>query len=124
MVDKLTAADLKKNSFAAWRKVTPEHEKMVQAILQSSMHIIATMRSKVAWEVVKDEFTGKTRPQKIGLQAVQREGLDFEFTTWLDLSVDGHIATASKDRTGLFDGVPQLITEETGIMLLEWIEEV
>lgn len=112
-----------KNQFAAWKVPTQEHNKMVEAILQSPMHIIATMRSKVAWEVVKDESTGKTVPKKLGLQAVQREGLDFEFTTWLDLAVDGHVATASKDRTGLFDGVSMVITEETGRLLVDWLNE-
>jgi len=121
MVDSFTAADPRKNSFAAWKRVAPEYNKLVQAILQSTCHIIATLRTKTAYEVVKDEKTGKTRPVKVGTAPVQREGLDYEFTTVLDLSVDGHIATASKDRTGLFDGVPELLTEDTGKKLVAWL---
>jgi hypothetical protein len=34
---------------------------------------------------------------------MQKEGLEHEFTAVFVLSIDGHIATSSKDRTGLFD---------------------
>lgn len=36
----------KGNSYTAWRQITPEHNALVEAILQSPCHIIATMRSK------------------------------------------------------------------------------
>jgi hypothetical protein len=123
MVDAYAAADKNKNAFAAWKKVTPEHTRFVEAILQSACHIIATMRSKVAYEVVKDERTGRSKPEKVGMAPIQREGMDFEFTTVLDLSVEGHVALASKDRTGLFDGAPGVLTEETGKELMEWLTE-
>ncbi len=123
MVDAWTSADPKKNSFQAWKRGTPEHNKLVNAILESSCHIICTMRSKVAYEVVKDERTGRTRPEKVGMAPIQREGMDFEFTTVLDLSVDGHVASASKDRTGLFDGVPRVLTEDTGKELIKWLNQ-
>lgn len=45
----------KGNSFTAWREVTPMHNKLVDTILQSSLHIITTMRSKTAYEIEKDE---------------------------------------------------------------------
>lgn len=121
MVDNFTAADPKKNSFVAWKKATPEYLKLVEALLQSSCHLIATMRTKTAYEIQKDEQTGRTKPVKVGTTPVQREGLDYEFTTVLDLSVDGHVATASKDRTSLFDGVPEVLTEETGKKLVAWL---
>jgi hypothetical protein len=124
MVDSFMAADKNKNSFAAWKKVTPEHTRFVEAILQSSCHIIATMRSKVAYEVVKDERSGRNRPEKVGMAPIQREGIDFEFTTVLDLSIEGHVAIASKDRTGLFDGTPRVLTEETGVEIIRWLNGV
>lgn len=123
MVDAWTAADKYHNQFAAWKKATPIQTKLLTAILQSGMHIIATMRSKVAWEITKNELTGKSKPEKIGLAPIQRSDLDYEFTTWLDLSVDGHVATAGKDRTSLFDSAPRVLTEETGKELLDWLNE-
>ena len=90
-----------------------EHNALVDTILVANLHVIVTMCSKAARDVVKDERTGKNRPVKIGLAPVQRDGLEYEFTCALELSVDGHITTASKDRTGIFDGqyfVPGSVT--------------
>src|SRR3954447_1219264 len=39
-------ADKTGNTWAAWRTVTPRHTSLIEAILQSPCHIIATMRSK------------------------------------------------------------------------------
>ena len=94
----------------------------VDAVLQSGSHIIATLRTKTAWEVVETD-KGKKVPRKIGLRPEQREGLEYEFTVVFDLSVDGHVATASKDRTSLFDGLHFVPGAETGQRLLEWLEK-
>lgn len=115
------ASQVQRNNFAAWREASPKHNSLVDAILGADLHVIVTMRSKTAWEVQKDEKTGKTRPVKIGLAPVQRDGLEYEFTCVLELSVDGHIATASKDRTGLFDGRYITPDTETGEMLKDWL---
>ena len=123
MVDAFTAASNSKNAFSeGWKKATPEQNKLIAAILQSTMHIIITIRSKVTYEVQKGN-DGKTRPVKIGLAPVQRGDLDYEFTSWLDLSVENHMAIAGKDRTNLFDGTPRVLTEATGVELIEWLNE-
>ena len=114
------AAKSVRNSFAAWREVTPQHNALVDAVLGSSCHIIATMRTKTSYEVSTEN--GKTKVAKIGLAPVQRDGLEYEFTVVIDLSVEGHIASASKDRTGLFDGKHIVPTEETGKWLRTWLE--
>lgn len=119
MVD--AAAKTTKNQFTAWKIPTEEHNKFVEAILQSSCHIIATMRSKTAYEL--QEENGKKRPVKVGMAPVQREGMDFEFTTVLDLAIDGHVALATKDRTGMFDGVPKVLVEDTGVELVQWLND-
>ncbi|NCC62583.1 MAG: ATP-binding protein [Verrucomicrobiae bacterium] len=113
------AAKALKNGFAAWREITPEHNKLVDKLLQTDLHIIVTMRTKTAYEVQQE--SGKTKVVKVGLAPVQREGLEYEFTVVLDLSVDGHIATGTKDRTGLFDGQHFVATEETGQRLSRWL---
>lgn len=63
------------NSFAAWRKVTPLHNKLIDMILNSKCHIIATMRSKTEYIQAENE-RGKTEIRKVGLAPVQREGMD------------------------------------------------
>lgn len=110
------------NDFAAWREVTPQHNALVDAMLQSTCHIIATMRTKTAYDMVKDERSGKVKPVKIGLSPVQRDGMEYEFTVVLDIELDRHFATASKDRTSLFDSQVFVPSVETGELLREWLE--
>ncbi|MDN4085927.1 AAA family ATPase [Paenibacillus polymyxa] len=109
-----------KNSFTAWGELTPKQNKMVEAILQCSAHIFVTMRSKTEYVLEANE-KGKQVPRKVGMAPVQRDGLEYEFTLVMDLSAH-HIATVSKDRTGLFDGLEFIPGVETGQQLAEWLE--
>ncbi|MBA3589683.1 ATP-binding protein [Methylibium sp.] len=108
------------NSYTAWRSITPEHNGLIDAMLQSPCHVIATMRAKVEYVIEKND-KGKDTPRKVGMAPVQREGMDYEFTVVLDIDAQ-HIASASKDRTGLFDGQYFKITQATGKTLTDWLE--
>lgn len=121
MHDKATAASRTGNSFTAWREVTPKHNALVDTLLGVNLHVIVTMRTKTAYDLVEDG-NGKKKPVKIGLAPVQRDGLEYEFTTVLDLSVESHVATATKDRTGLFDGEHFVPTVATGQALRAWLD--
>lgn len=110
------------NSYTAWRDVTPKQNKLIETILASPIHVIATMRSKVDY-VMETNDKGKQVPKKVGLAPIQREGMDYEFTTVFDIGIDGHLAMASKDRTSLFDGWLGMITEETGRKMRDWLEK-
>ena len=114
-------AEGKGNKFAGWREATPKHNSLVDAMLQSPMHVIATMRSKTEYILVDDE-KGKKVPKKVGMAPVQREGLDYEFSLVFDVDQERHIATSSKDRTGLFDGFFGKLTEEHGRSIREWLD--
>lgn len=122
MIDKKTAASRSGNSFVAWRDVTPEHNKLVDAILQCQMHVIVTMRSKTAYEMQNDE-KGKKTPVKVGLAPIQREGMEYEFTIVFDIEREKHYALVSKDRTGLFKDTIDVITPATGELIQKWIDE-
>ena len=66
---------------------------------------------------------GKYVPEKVGLKAVQRDNVDYEFTVVLDMDMK-HFAKASKDRTNLFMDKPEfIITSETGKTILNWCNE-
>lgn len=121
MHDKAAAAMRSGNSFTAWREITPQHNALVEAVLGARLHIIATLRTKTAYDLV-DDGNGKKKPVKIGLAPVQREGVDYEFTCVFDMSIDSHVATASKDRTRLFDGKHFTPGIETGQALMNWLE--
>lgn len=114
-------ADKSGNSWQAWRQVTPEHNALVEALLQSRCHIIATMRAKTEYVQEKDDRTGKSVVRKIGLAPVMRDGIEYEFTTFFELDVH-HMAFAGKDRTRLFDGTIFKPDMETGRQLLSWLD--
>lgn len=109
------------NSFTNWAKVLPRHDAFVDKILQSNAHFICTIRSKQ--EYVLTEKNGKQVPEKVGMKGVQRDNLEYEFTSVLEISMSHH-AKASKDRTGLFSGKPEFIpTIETGKAIAEWCNQ-
>lgn len=120
LVDAVAKSSFGGNSYMAWSAITPRHRAFLDAMLRSSMHIIATMRSKTETAQVDDGR--KKKVVKLGMKAEQRDGIEYEFTTVLDLIHDGHFAVASKDRTGLFVGDPAPITEETGRRVMAWLE--
>lgn len=103
--------------FQDWAKVTPRHNAFINSILQSKAHMIMTCRSKTDYNM--DQNSKKVTKQ--GLAPVQRDGLDFEMTVVFDLN-QNHIASVSKDRTKLFDGKDFEVTEDTGNLLLDWLE--
>lgn len=120
--DKVTRAAKSGNSYTAWAEVTPRHNALLNAILRAPIHIICTLRSKT--EYVLQDVGGKSVPRKLGMAPIQRAGFEYEFTTVLDLSIDNHLATATKDRTSLFDGAtPDPISRATGEKLLAWLND-
>jgi hypothetical protein len=90
------------NSFTdGWGKVgTPLQNQLLKAILECPMHVIVTMRVKTEYVVEKDE-RGKSVPKRVGLTAVQREGVEYEF-----------------DIIGLLDLQNTLTIEKTRMMAL------
>jgi hypothetical protein len=109
------------NSYAAWRKITPKHNALIDAMLQSPCHIIATMRSKTEY-VLEENEKGRSVPRKVGMAPVQREGMDYEFTIVFDIDQGKHVATTSKDRTDLFNGFCDVLKEDHGKRIAEWLE--
>lgn len=102
-----------------WKTVTPRHNKFIQAILQSPIHIITTTRRKQDYEMSNNG--GRTTVTKVGTKEITREGFEYELTLNFELINDQHLVKASKDRTGLFDKKPEfIVTSETGKQLLEW----
>jgi hypothetical protein len=111
-------ANMQGNSFTNWAKITPRQNSFVNKILTSSAHIIATMRVKQ--DYVLNQKNGKMVPEKVGLKAIQRNDLDYEFTIVFDVD-NAHNTTVSKDRTGLFVSMPGFkIGPTTGIRIMNW----
>jgi hypothetical protein len=125
MVDRIAARSQSKNSFTAWREVTPEHNRLVDTLTSCPMHLICTLRAKT--EYVLEDVEGKDgkvskQPRKIGLAPVQRDGLEYEFDVVGDITLPDHDWIISKDRTDLFDGaVFRRPGVEFGQTMLGWL---
>jgi len=114
----LAQSSFRGNTWSAWSKTTPRHDKFINAVLHCNAHVITCTRSKM--ETVMGE--GK-KVHKVGMKDQQREGWEYELTVSLNIDRDTHLAIPSKDRTNLFEGKqPFLITEETGILIKNWCE--
>jgi len=109
------------NGYTAWRDVTPQLNRFIDTMLQTDIHIIATMRSKQEYIQEKDPSTGKTTIRKVGLNPVQREGMEYEFTSFFEIDNE-HNAYGSKDRTSIFDQKTFVITPNVGKQLMQYLE--
>lgn len=109
------------NSFTNWGSITKLYEDLKSKLLHSKIHLICTMRSKTEYHVEQNE-KGKQAPKKVGLAPIMRDGMEYEFTAVFDIAMD-HQYMASKDRTSLFNGVVATITEDTGIMIKNWLSQ-
>lgn len=102
-------------------KVTPRHNKFINAIADSPIHVIATMRGKDAYETVKDDKTGKMSVQKLGVGAKQRDGFEYEFTCTFLIDQKTSCAEAQKDNTHIFENEgATLLTELHGKKIIQW----
>lgn len=108
--------ELKGNTWAAWAKTTPRHNSFIETMQSSSLHVISTIRSKS--EYVQE---GK-KVFKLGMKLEQREGIEFEFHSVLNMQHESNIAISSKDVTGLFKE-PFLPTANTALQLFNWVNE-
>lgn len=104
-----------------WAKVTPRHQKFFATILSSPAHVIATMRKKQDYDMIKGG-DGRVKVEKVGLKSIARDGSEYEFTIVFDIDMH-HMARVDKDRTGIFNGQPiERISEKTGRIIKEWCE--
>ena len=106
------------NSFTNWGKLKPRHNKFMDKVLNSPIHVIATARGKDDW--VLEEKNGKQVPKKVGMGQQQDKDISYEYTVSLMIAQDTHVASADKDNTKLFDGRFEVLTEKDGIRLYEW----
>jgi len=104
------------NRFAAWRDVTPLHNKLIEAMLSSPFHLIVTLRSKMEYIQTQDD-KGKTIIKRVGMQPIQRDGMEYEFDIVADMDLD-HNLIVTKTRCKALDG---LIVNKPGKELAETI---
>jgi hypothetical protein len=118
-VDKAGKRSQTGGNFGAWRDATPRHNALVDAILGAPLHVICTLRSKV--EYVVENVGGRNQVRKVGLQPVQRDGLEYEFTVVGDVTQDHDLVVTKTRAAFLKDAVLREAGEDLGRQLAGWL---
>jgi hypothetical protein len=110
------------NSFGGWREATPMERSMIDAMLAFPGHLIVTMRTRTEYTWDVDE-RGKKVPRKIGLQPIQRQGIEYEFDVVGDLDLSNTLAV-TKSRCPELSGrvIPQPGLD-VAQQLLAWLDD-
>lgn len=118
--DEYDRANPKSNQWTNWGIFGGKWEKLMKHILDAPIHVVATMRSKQAYE--QTERDGKKKVVKLGLQPQVREGAEYEFGLVFSVN-EAHRAEATKDRTRLFDvgELVDLASLELHQRLIKWM---
>jgi hypothetical protein len=110
------------NTFVAWGSVTPRHNAVIDAIMSSPLHIIATMRAKMAHEQTVDG-NGKKVVRKLGLAAQQRDGIEYEFDIIGDMDITNEL-TITKSRCSDLNGkFFKLPGRELAAIINAWLDD-
>jgi DNA polymerase III delta prime subunit len=112
---------LRDNGFAAWREITPKHNRMIDAMLSAPLHILVSMRVKTEWIVDKDERTGKSKPRKVGLQPVMRDGIEYEFDVCGEMDQENTLVITKSRCPKLAGGVFPKPGRELAEILKGWL---
>lgn len=121
MVDRASKR-FQNNKYAGWGEVTPEQNKMIDAMVGSRLHLIVTMRSKMEHVQEKDE-KGKTVIRKVGMQPVQRDGLEYEFDVVADLDQNNYLTVTKTRCPALNEAVYHKAGKEIADILKAWLSD-
>jgi len=121
-VDRAAKRSQSSNSFAAWREVTPMHNALVDTILGSRAHVVATMRSKTEY-VIEEDSRGKKVPRKIGMAPVQRDGVEYEFDVIADMDLANNFVVSKSRCPRLNGAVFNKPGEELVEILRAWLSD-
>lgn len=84
------------------------------------VHVYNTMRAKQEYAMQPDD-NGKNQVVKLGVKPIQRDSFEYEFQVVFSIGMD-HIATTSKDNSGLFEGQAARLGVEHGRKLAQWLD--
>ena len=117
------------NSYQNWGKLTPLQDKFISYIQNYPKPLICTVRMKQGTALEVNE-KGKTVVKKVGLEAVQRNDLEYEFDIAFTIDRDSHKASLAKcnyrevEKYFEENGGEVLLTEEVGQILSKIIKRL
>lgn len=121
IVDDIARRMKSPNSFAAWKDGTPIQQRMIEAIVSAPLHIIATMRSKQDY-ILEVGSDGKSRPRKVGMAPIQRDGFEYEFDVFMDMDNDNTGIVAKTRCPALTNGVFKKPGADVAVILRDWLK--
>ena len=90
--------DIADGRFGGWKVASPAQQELVEAILQAGCHVIVCSRAKMGYLV--SEKGGKQSVERVGMEIVQRNDLEYEFQI-AAMMTQGHEIDVFKDRCHL-----------------------
>ena len=123
IVDNVMARNKSRNNMVGWKEATPIHNRLIENIVSSGLHIIATMRSKQEYVIERDD-KGKTTVTKKGMAPIQRDGMEYEFDVWMEMDMDNRGLVQKTRCPELAEGVFKKPGKEVAGILLKWLDGV
>lgn len=114
------ATRLKGNSFAAWKEGTPIYNDLIDGIIRSDIHVVATMRSKQEYVQSQDE-NGKKKVEKLGMSPIQRDGFEYEFDVVFNMDTDNNAVVTKTRCPALAGSVIRKPSDEVAEILQNWL---
>jgi len=119
VVDEKTKASQSKSAFSVgWKDATPIQNELIEAIVTAPIHVIATMRSKTDYVLEQ----GKA-PKKVGMKAIQREGIEYEFTIVFQMTLDNDAIVEKTRCSALAGRVFNKPGKEVASIINAWLSE-
>jgi len=113
------------NSFTAWKEATPLQKSLIDSILQSKIHVIATMRSKMEYilEAVTKDGRTTQQPRRVGMAPVQRDDVQYEFDIVGEMDADNSMVIVKTRCSSLANAVIRKPGKELADTLKEWLSD-
>ncbi len=110
------------NSQRAWAVGTPMWQALIDAMLQSRIHVIATMRSKTKFVEV-DKGNGKKGYERAGMEPVARDGIEYEFDVVGDIDLEHNLVVAKSRAGRRLESMYRRPGAEFGEAILAWLTD-
>jgi hypothetical protein len=88
------------NSYTNWQDFTAKFNKMIDAIMASPKHVVATARAKTDTVVAMSD-TGKATPKSYGLKPELRDGIEYDFDIVFNVDKSTHGLLLDKGIPGM-----------------------
>lgn len=108
------------NKFVAWGRVTPRHDKLVRAIVESPAHIVCTLRAKMEYVQERNE-RGRTEIRAVGMKPIQRDELEYEFDVYGLLEQDNRLIVRKSRCPQLSGAVIEKPGTDVARVLIDWL---